>query len=135
MLPRALARRYRGNPRFSLQGLGSALSGLGNEVDELLDAPEQGGLKVGEARHPRQDVAPGTRDVSLVRVWPASDSHTPCFHSTPRSMTGHAVIPSRAGLTACQMSTNGCPTTRTCEPCGPRITASAMRLSLEPTTR
>ena len=38
--------------------------------------------------------------------------HTPCFQSTPRGTTGHADMPSRAGLTACQMSMNGWPTTK-----------------------
>ena len=49
--------------------------------------------------------------------------HTPCFQSVPRGTTGHAVTPSRAGLTACQMSMNGWPTTSVCAPPGPRRTA------------
>ena len=52
--------------------------------------------------------------------------HTPCFQSVPRGTTGHAVTPSRAGLTACQMSMNGWPTTSVCPPPGPRRTASAI---------
>ena len=64
-----------------------------------------------------------------------SASHTPCFQSTPRGTTGHAEMPSRPGLTACQMSMNGWPTTSVCAPPGPRRTASAMRASLEPATR
>ena len=31
----------------------------------------------------------------------------PVFHSSPRGTSGHAASPSRSGLTACQMSTNG----------------------------
>ena len=46
-------------------------------------------------------------------------------------MTGHAGMPTTDGLTACQMSTNGWPTTSACSP----VTCSAIRDSLEPRTR
>src|SRR6185312_13760026 len=39
--------------------------------------------------------------------------HTPFFQSTPFGTTGHDEIPTRRGLTACQMSMNGWPATST----------------------
>ena len=44
-------------------------------------------------------------------------------------------MPSRSGLTACQMSMNGCPTMRTCWPSGLLATCWAIRASLLPETR
>ena len=51
----------------------------------------------------------------------------------PRGTSGQARRPTRSGLTACQMSTKGCPSTRTAP--GQRAeTASAIRDSFEPGT-
>ena len=44
-------------------------------------------------------------------------------------------MPTARGVTHCQTSTQGCPTIRTCAPCGPRATASATRGSFDPGTR
>ena len=41
-------------------------------------------------------------------------AQTPSFHGRPGGTTGHARMPTAAGLTACQMSTYGCPVTSTC---------------------
>ena len=57
---------------------------------------------------------------------------TPCFHSMLRGTVGQALMPSRAGLTAAQMSMNGWPTISTCLPTGLLATDAAIRLSLEP---
>ena len=60
-----------------------------------------------------------------------SAAHTPSFHGRPGGITGQAAKPSRAGLTACQMSTQGCPVTSTYG----EATEATMRLSFEPGTR
>src|SRR5256714_1887611 len=60
-----------------------------------------------------------------------SAAQTPSFHGCPRGTTGQARMPSRAGLTACQMSTYGCPVTST----SGEVTEATMRLSLVPATR
>src|SRR6476660_1935501 len=43
----------------------------GDEVDQLLDPAEQGGVEVLEAAYAAQDVLPGAGDVGLVAVRPA----------------------------------------------------------------
>ena len=56
---------------------------------------------------------------------------TPSFHGVPRGTSGQRGMPSADGLTACQMSTNGWPTTSTCG----EVTAAAIRCSLDPGIR
>ncbi len=58
-------------------------------------------------------------------------AQTPSFQGRPGGITGHAVSPTRAGFTACQMSTYGWPVTSTFG----SFTAATIRLSLEPGTR
>jgi CubicO group peptidase (beta-lactamase class C family) len=60
-----------------------------------------------------------------------SAAQTPSFQGRPGAITGHARIPTRAGLTACQMSTYGCPVTST----SGDVTEATIRLSFEPATR
>ena len=47
-----------------------------------------------------------------------STSQMPCFHSTPAGCPASRASPTRAGFTACQMSTYGWPSTSTCRPPG-----------------
>ena len=121
LAPRLLAFRAPGSAR--------------HEVDELLDAPQQGGVEVVERRHLAEDVLPRPGDVGLVRCGQPSCWQVPVFQSMLRGTSGQRAMPSRAGLTACQMSMNGCPTISTCLPIGDRAMSWAMRLSLEPVTR
>src|SRR5918993_813098 len=55
----------------------------------------------------------------------------PSFHGRPGGTTGQALMPTAAGLTACQMSTYGWPVTRTYG----EVTPATIRLSFEPGTR
>ena len=97
-----------------------------DEVDELLDAADQGRLEVGPGAHAGED--PLRPDVAGV-VLPAQP---PCrrrpSRARPFGTIGQAVMPTTDGLTACQMSMNGWPTTSAWSP----VTCSAMRDSLEP---
>ena len=109
---------------------------LRDEVDQLLDAADQRRLEVVPVPHPAADPLPRRGDVGLLAVRPAAGPRTRRVSSPgPSGSMGQAASPSRAGLTACQMSMNGCPTTSVCAPPGPRRTASAIRASLEPATR
>src|SRR6185437_2168447 len=87
----------------------------GDEVDQFLDPAEQLSFQVG---------------VITAGAQPSARS-TPSFHGVPRGTVGQPLMPSVAGLTACQMSTNGCPATSTYG----EVTAAAMRCSLDPGTR
>ena len=82
-----------------------------------------------------QDQLPGSGDVGLVVVRQTEDLADAVFHSTVRAISGQTLSPTRSGLTACQTSTYGCPSTSTNPPPGPRATCSAIRLSLLPGTR
>gem|GEM_PF-258460 len=57
-------------------------------------------------------------------------SRVPCLISVPRGMSGQRSRPTRAGLTACQMSTNGWPSTRTA-PAQPTMRSSQRRSRVE----
>ena len=64
-----------------------------------------------------------------------SASQMPCFHSIPRGIDGPRSMPSRAGLHRLPDVDVRMPDDEHVPPCGPRVTASAMRLSFEPGTR
>ena len=125
-----LATRQQGRERLHAQELASCR----HEVDELLD-PARAGRARGRRRSctRAEDVLPGAGDVGLGRGAASRGAgRRPSSTRPTRGTSGQAASPSRSGLTACQTSMNGWPTTSTCLPRGERATPWAIRLSLEP---
>ena len=90
-------RRPSGARSPSLGAPGQSL-GVGDEVDELLDAGQQRRLEVGVGAHRAEDPLPRARDVGLGPVRPAQLGDR-CRASTtcPRGMTGHVRQPEPLG--------------------------------------
>jgi hypothetical protein len=71
--------------------------------------PSSSGSRSAIRAHAGEDALPRPRDVGLAARRPTESGAHTCFHGRPRGTIGHCASPSRAGLTACQTSTYGCP--------------------------